>query len=85
MKPGLHQGPANSPFWRRNPLVSAPLSLSTISCPPLTCYKTDGGAIAAAQLWIAPRHHGYPEVVVPGWQQVGYSLNEGEKNKETKG
>lgn len=51
----------------------------TIPHTRLTCYEADGRAVTAAQFWISPRHHGNPEVVVPCWQQISYSLNEKSK------
>lgn len=51
----------------------------------LTCYEADGGTVTTAQFWISPCHHGYPKVVVPGWQQICYSLDkDGEKQETTK-
>lgn len=48
--------------------------MDSVTTDVSTCYKADGGAVAAAERRLAPRHHGNAEVIVPGRQQIGHPL-----------
>lgn len=40
----------------------------------VTCDEAHGGAVAAAERRVTPRHHGNTEIIIPGRQQVGHPL-----------
>lgn len=56
------------------------LSILPSLVPLVTCDKVHCGAVAAAEWWVAPGHHGNTEVVVPGRQEVSHSLWVREEN-----